>query len=215
MGGLIFHVMNRGARRGSLFDSRPQYDHYEWLLRKAIVDHPIRVLTFCAMPNHVHFVVWPENDAQLPDFMHWLTGTHGARWRIANGTVGQGAVYQGRYKAVPVQSDHHFLRVARYVERNPVRAGLVPRAEQWRWSSYWHRHVACDGFPLAQWPVAEPPDWADQLSEAQPLHEVTAIRRCVNRGCGIGNPSWQDEIGKMLGIPGAVTKRGRPCGNRG
>jgi putative transposase len=194
MGGLVFHVMNRGSRRGSLFESRGQYDHYEWLLRKAIVDHSIRVLAFCAMPNHVHLVVWPENDAQLPAFMHWLTGTHGARWRIANDTVGQGAVSQGRYKAVPVQHDHHFLSVARYVERNPIRAGLVTRAEQWRWSSYWHRHVAPDGFPLAPWPVAIPDDWPALINAPQRLHEVTAIRRCVNRGCGIGHPSGTGQV---------------------
>ena len=78
------------------------------------------------------------------------------RWRKANDTVGEGAVYQGRYKAIPVHTEEHFLTVARYVERNPLRAGLVERAEDWRWSSLWHREVMKDNFPLAEWPVRTP-----------------------------------------------------------
>jgi putative transposase len=72
----------------------------------------MRLLAFCVMPNH---------------------------WHLAHGTVGTGPLYQGRFKSFPIQEDEHFFTVCRYVERNALRANLVTSAEQWRWSSLWHR----------------------------------------------------------------------------
>lgn len=213
MGGFVYHVLNRGARRGRLLDTAADYDAFVRILREALALRPIRLLNFCAMPNHFHLVLWPETDQQMPAFMHWFTATHGIRWRIASNTVGEGAVYQGRYKAIPVQTDNHFLTVARYVERNPVRAHLVAHAEEWRWSSLWHRDVAKDDFPLATWPIAKPPDWLLSMRVAQSRGEVAAIRRSVNRGCPLGNPGWQDQMAEFFAIPKASTVRGRPKGN--
>ena len=88
------------------------------------------------MPNHFHLVVEPTVDGQLSVFMQLLLGTHALRWNVFRKRSGQGAVYQGRFKAFPVQDDRHFLTVCRYVERNPVRAGLVSRPESWAWSSF-------------------------------------------------------------------------------
>jgi hypothetical protein len=76
---------------------------------------------------------------RLSAFMNWLTLTHTQRWRHAHHTVGYGPLYQGRFKSFPIQRDEHLLSVCRYVERNPLRAGIVERAEDWRWSSLWHR----------------------------------------------------------------------------
>jgi putative transposase len=215
MGGFVFHVLNRGSRRGVLFNTPDDYDAFVRLLREAVNRRPIRLLNFCAMRTHFHLIVWPETDQQLPLFMHWLTGTHGLRFRDATGTIGEGAVYQGRYKAIPVQTEDHFLRVARYVERNPVRAGLVWRAQEWRWGSLWHRQVARDGFPLAKWPVDEPEGWVDHVNQPQSFAELAAIRRCINRGCGVGDASWQKEVANTLGIPGYFRENGPPRCNDG
>ena len=95
----------------------------------------MRLLAYCVMPNHWHLVVWPSAPNAIPAYMHWLTSTHVQQYHRAHGLVGTGHLYQGRYKSVPVQSDRHLLTVLRYVEGNPVRAGLVPRAEGWPWSS--------------------------------------------------------------------------------
>lgn len=213
MAGLVFHVVNRGARRGRLFLADEDYDGFVRALRQALDKRPIRLLNFCVMPNHFHLVVWPETDSQLPRFMHWFTGTHGSRWRLATETVGEGAVYQGRYKAIPIQTETYFLAVARYVERNPVRARMIRQAESWRWSSLWHREIARDGFPLAEWPVTPRIDWVQHVNEPQTAGEVAAIRRCVNQGCALGNAGWQEEVAKRLGIPGYFRARGRPRGN--
>jgi putative transposase len=73
----------------------------------------------------------------LTDFLQWLTQTHSLRWRAHYKTLGTGHLYQGRFKSFPVEDDDHFYTVARYVERNPLRAGLVTQAQDWRWSGLW------------------------------------------------------------------------------
>ena len=215
MAGHVFHVMNRGSRRGLILETPEQYDAFVRVLREALEKHPIRLLAFSPMPTHFHLVVWPTTDTQTPDFMHWLTATHAIRWRKSNDTVGQGAVYQGRYKAVPVQTDEHFLRVVRYVERNALRARLVRRAEDWRWNSLWHRHIARDAFPLAPWPVACPEDWLARVNRPQTPDEIAAIRRSINCGYAYGNASWQEEIAKTLGYRRGLRERGRLRRNSG
>ena len=85
------------------------------------------------------FVVRPDSDEQVSAFFRRLTVTHTMRWHAHYRTGGTGHSYQGRFKSFPVQSDEHLLTVLRYVERNPVRAGLAERAELWRWGSAWAR----------------------------------------------------------------------------
>ncbi len=213
MAGFVFHVINRGARRRPILETPDDYDAWVGILREALSKRPIRLLNFCAMPTHFHLQVWPETDQQLPNFMQWFTGTHSIRWRLANGTLGEGAVYQGRYKAIPIHAEEHFLTVARYIERNPLRAGLIGQAEKWRWSSLWQRDVVRSDFPLAEWPVAAPAEWIDHVNQPQTVAEVAAIRRCMNRGCAMGNASWQAEVAKTLGIPGYFRSQGRPRRN--
>ncbi len=82
-------------------------------------------------------MLWPREDGDLGRFMQRLGVTHARRWHEHRRRVGYGHVYQGRYKSFPVERDEHFLTVCRYVERSALRARLVRRAENWRWSSLW------------------------------------------------------------------------------
>jgi len=84
------------------------------------------------MPNHWHLVLCTLNDGDLSTFMHKLTNTHTRRVHTITQTVGTGPLYQGRYKSFLVDSNEYLMTVIRYVERNPVRAGLVKFAEDWR-----------------------------------------------------------------------------------
>ena len=210
MAGLVFHVVNRGSRRGLLFEHDRDFDAFEEVLIEALEKRPVPVLDFCAMRNHFHFVVQPEDDDQLPAFMHRLTSRHAIRWRVANRTVGEGAVYQGRYKAIPVQTEEYFYTLARYVQRNPVRARLVARAEQWRWSSLWHRANASKRVQLANWPLPCPNDWLTWVNEPQSASEIFDIRKSVKNGFPLGNESWRKEVAKRLGIRELRRGPGRP-----
>jgi putative transposase len=73
------------------------------------------------MSNHWHLVLWPRAAGDLSSFMRWLSNTHVRRWRQHRHTVGEGHVYQGRFKNFPIQNDAHLLTVLRYVEANPER----------------------------------------------------------------------------------------------
>ena len=91
------------------------------------------------MNNHWHFVVRPEHDGDLTAFFRWLAHTHAMRWRVSHRSVGDGHLYGGRFKAFPVQTGASFVKVCRYVERNPMTAKTVARAQDYRWSSLWVR----------------------------------------------------------------------------
>ena len=116
----------------------------------------------------------------------------------------------GGFKSFPIQADEHFLTACRYVERNPLRAGLAARADAWRWGSLWHRvHAPC-GALLDPWPLPVPPDWAAHVQQAQCDAEVEALRRCVVRGGPFGAGAWVAETAEQLGLQASLRPRGRP-----
>src|SRR3954465_3040763 len=98
-GGLAYHVLNRAAGKVRLFASDEDFEAFQRVMVEASRRHPIRILSYCLMPNHWHFVAWPERDGQLTPFFRWLTHTHAMRWRVAHRTVGYGPLYQGRFKS--------------------------------------------------------------------------------------------------------------------
>src|SRR5262249_31209833 len=127
-------------------------------------------------------------------------------------TTGTGHLYQGRFKSFPVQTDEHFLTVCRYVERNPVRAGLVLQAEHWRWGSLWQRaqRAAAAQELLSSWPVEQPAAWVQWVNEPLPHEVLQALRRCVNRGQPFGQATWQAQTATRLGLASTLRPRGRP-----
>src|SRR5438105_4281159 len=132
-GGFVYHVLNRANGRLPIFCKDGDYQAFTRILRQAQEHVPLmRLLAYCLMPNHWHLLLWPTKDGELSDFVHWLTLTHTQRWHAHYHDVGTGHLYQGRFKSFPVQDDDHFLVVARYVERNALRAGLVFQAQDWR-----------------------------------------------------------------------------------
>jgi putative transposase len=205
-------VLNRAVARLPLFEKPADYDAFVRVLAEALVECPMRVLAFVLMPNHWHFLLWPRGDNDLTEFCRWLTHTHSMRWHAHYHTSGTGDIYQGRFKAFCVESDEHLYTVARYVERNPLRAGLVRRAGDWRWSSLWRR-VRGDVEPgpfLAPWPLPVPADWVEYVNTPQTAAELEALRRSVLRGCPFGSPSWQLRIAARQGLSHTLRPLGRP-----
>jgi putative transposase len=153
-GNQVYHVLNRAAGKRILFRTPSDYSAFEQVLREACARTGMRVLAYCLMPNHCHFLLWPMENGDLQRFMQWLTATHARRWNTARGRVGHGAVYQSRFKSIPVSSDTHLLVVWRYVERNALRANLVKAAEEWQWGSKGRSRARCGGTTLWIWFVA-------------------------------------------------------------
>jgi len=116
---------------------------------------------------------------------------------------------------------HDFIAVCRYVERNPLRAGLVGQAEDWKWGSLWKRVSGKAGHQeqLAEWPVARPQNWLslvnhDDLKEDKE-RGLTALRNCVNRGCPFGSEQWLGQVIGELGLQSTIRPRGRPRREKG
>lgn len=208
--GIMFHVFNRSVRGTVLFDTPADYDAIERILAAALQRSGLALLAYCLMPNHWHFVARPVDDRQLPDCMHWLCSTHAKRWQTFRRLVGTGAVYQSRYHAIPVQTETYFLTLCRYVERNPLRAGLVKRAEDWPWSS-----ARADGrndhlVPLRDWPIPRPPDWIELVNQPQTGSELELLRASARQQTPLGTDEWVAEVATSLGLTHGLRGRGRP-----
>ena len=158
----------------------------------------MRLLDFSVMPNHWHLVAWPQYDTDLSEYLRWLTVTHTSRWHVAHDTTGTGPLYQGRFKSFPIQQDDHFFTVCRYVERNARRAKLVSRAEQWRWSSLWHRVNSSTAVTLHEWPLPPGSQWLDYVNGVETEAELRALRRSVLCGTPYGDSVWQQRTGWHL-----------------
>jgi REP-associated tyrosine transposase len=211
-GGIVYHVLNRANGRLTIFRKEADYDAFERIIEEAVERFAMRLLAYVVMPNHWHLVVWPHNGGDLSRFTGWLTLTHTQRWHANRGTTGSGHVYQGRFKSFPVQDDGYFLAVCRYVERNPLRAGLVRQAESWRWSSLWrwHRGNADQQGLLAGWPTRRSASWVDHVNTPQNEAELTTIRRAIGRGNPFGDERWSQQMVDRLGLETTIRPRGRP-----
>ena len=212
-GNVVFHVLNRANGRSRIFTKDPDYQAFQHIIGETATKIPARILAYCLMPNHWHMVLWPTRDNDLGSFMQRLTTTHVRRWHLHRSSVGSGHLYQGTYKSFPIQDDQHFLTVCRYVEQNPLRAGLVQRAEDWRWSSL---RSHCMGTAthgdvvVTDWPVPRPTDWMSFVNQALTLKELGELRLSAQRGCPFGSDDWRTRTAVQLGLESTLRLRGRP-----
>jgi putative transposase len=150
-----------------------------------------------------------RSDGELSEVMRCITVTHTRRWHAHRHSSGTGPVYQGRFKSFPVQTDEHFITVARYIERNALRAKLVERGEEWRWSSLFRFHQKETGF-LTQWSVERPENWIEFVNAADNAMESDDVRSSAQRGRAFGNEDWVMTIARRLGLESTMKSRGRP-----
>jgi putative transposase len=200
-GGLVYHVINRGVRRMKLFETEKDYHAFEKVLEEVWELFPMRICSYSIMPNHWHMILWPRDDQDLSKFMHRLTVTHAARWQLQRQTVGEGHVYQGRFKAFPI-GESHIYRVLRYVEQNALRANLVSRAEEWRWSSLWRRTFGTDNQKqiLHSWPVPQPDNWLQDVQNPLTKTEYDVLKTCVENNVPYGDEIWKAMLGTVFHV---------------
>src|SRR3972149_9426384 len=207
-GGMVFDVLNRGVARMQIFEYERDYIAFHRVVEQTLRVAPMRICAYCWMPNHWHFVLWPERDGDLSRFMQRMANMHTQRWQRAKLCVGYGHLYQGRFKSFPIESDEHFYCVVRYVERNALRAGLVQRAEDWQWGSLYQRAQQTHGPLLCNWPLPQPSDWTEYVNLPQTETELEAIRRCLRRGSPFGNTIWTEKTAEQLGLQSTLRRRG-------
>lgn len=212
VGDIVYHVLNRANGKSAIFNTEHDYKCFEKVLKEAKEKVGMRVLAYTIMPNHWHLVLYPRHDGDLARFMGRLAMIHTQRWHVIYNTVGTGHLYQGRYKSFPIQNDDHLLTVVRYVERNPLRAGLVERVEDWQWGSAWRREYGTleQSLLIDEWPVPIPKSFTEFLNQKESGDSLHTIRKSVNKGMPFGRGKWVDDTVKLLHLESLLRPVGRP-----
>jgi putative transposase len=205
---VYYHVLNRGNGKADVFHKDGDFAAFLQLMADANERLPMRILGYVLLDNHFHLVLWPRKDGDLSRWMQWLLTSHVRRYHRHYGTSGH--VWQGRFKAFPIQQDEHLLTVLRYVERNPLRANLVERAEEWAWSSLSWRPGGKRPEMLSDGPVTLPRNWLSLVNKPQTEVEVAAMQRSLTRGTPFGSERWIRRIADCLGLESTLRPRGRP-----
>ena len=211
-GGMVFFVLNRGVGRRVLFTKDEDFLAFERVVEETLRTRRMRLCAYCLMPNHWHFVVWPERDGDLPAFMQQVTNTHVKRWKEHRHEIGYGHLYQGRYKCFPVETEDYFYQVVRYVERNALRANLVERAKSWRWSSLRRVEREDTAFPiLSAWPLPRPTDWLQIVNQPQTEGEVSGGVAVLRQSrSALRRSQLGHRHGRAIGAEWTMRPRGRP-----
>ena len=194
-----------------MFHKDADYQAFVDLIGDACERLPMRVLVYCLLSNYFHLALWPHRDGDLSRWMQWFLTAHVRRHHKHYRSSGH--VWQGRFKAFPIEQDEHLMTVLRYVERNPLRAELVKRAEMWRWSSLrWWSETNRPKF-LHPGPVPRGRDWVGWVNEPMTDAELVRLRHSMNRGTPFGSGAWARRTAVRLGLESSLRPRGRPRKN--
>jgi len=206
LGGYCYHVLNRGNGRRTVFRKDGDFAAFCKLLREAGERVDVRLLAYCLLPNHFHLALWPRHDGDLSAYMMWLMTAHVRRYHQHYHSSGH--LWQGRYRSFPIQEDDHLLTVHRYIERNPVRAGLVKRAQDWLWSS---AAAAQENQPILDaGPVPRPSRWLTYVNQPQAEAEIERLRECLRRRRPYGDETWTIKTARRMDLEASLRPRGRP-----
>jgi len=197
--GFPHHVTQRGNRRQETFFSDKDYRAYLDLMAEWCGQHGVSVWAYCLMPNHVHMVVVPDSE----DGLRRAIGEAHRRYTLhVNSRQGwRGHLWQGRFASV-VLDEAHLLSAVRYVERNPVRAGLVTAAEKWPWSSASAHGSRRDDLLVKVAPMLERiGDWVGYLAAPEDEAVLEALRRHERTGRVLGAEPFIETLEATLARP--------------
>lgn len=143
--GLIYHVLNRGNKREPVFLDDDDYQHYLDILKRYKEKFEFKIFAYCLMDNHMHLLLKVSEKASISKIMQTITIAHTRRFHQKYRTSGH--IWQGRFKSPLVSADEYLLTLMRYIEQNPVRAGIVKHPKQFQFSSYKaNTSIKNDGF---------------------------------------------------------------------
>lgn len=211
-GDVVYHVLNRSNGRVKIFSSNKEYQHFEALLYEGKELIGMRILSYCIMPNHWHLVLYPRKDGDMGEFMRWITTTHVRQRRVETESVGEGHLYQGPYKSFPVASDRYLQQLVLYVEQNPLRAKLVKRAENWRWSSLWRREEGGkeEKKLLSKLPTELPRNYLALVNTVTNKESLNTLRTSVNKGTPFGSDNFIKTMVRKYNMGSTLRDPGRP-----
>ena len=214
--GLIYHVINRGNNRQNVFDKPEDFEAFLRSMRDLKERRPFELYGYCLMTNHIHLLIKPLETA-ISRVMQSLLVSHTQRYHRHYKSGGH--LWQGRFKSPVVQGDGHLLRVLRYIEANPVKAGMVDRAGDYAWSSFAAHGLGepndlLDPAPAYQRtdndPKARGRKWSSYVHRRPDEDELQAIARSIESGLPYGSETWIKALSGKLKLDLTIRPRGRP-----
>jgi putative transposase len=215
--GYPHHVIQRGNDREAIFVDRDDYGRYLQALAEVTRTLEVAVHAFVLMPNHVHLLMTPP-DAKAVGRAMQAIGRRYVRW-FNDRHARTGALFEGRYRSTLVEADRYLLACMRYIDLNPVRAGLVDGPSAYRWSSCGHYFGLRVDPVIAEhavyWALGNTP-FERQLAYRKlfetelPAADLQAIRYATNSGWALGQRDFADRLVAETGRRATPGARGRP-----
>jgi putative transposase len=202
------HITQRGNRGADVFEDDEDRRTYMAFLSRYTAKHDVSLWAYCLMTNHIHLIAVPKHEFSLARALRDTHTVYSMRFNRRREVTGH--LWQGRFYSCPLDDDHMWAAV-RYVERNPVRAGLVSRAEDFEWSSaaahcgLRRDKILADEFP----PHGVITNWSDWLRDEEDDAKVESIRRNTGTGRPCGSASFIDQLETLIGRILRPQKRGR------
>jgi putative transposase len=208
--GVPHHVTQRGNRRENVFFVRSDYRRYLKLLADYAADHAVELLAYCLMPNHIHLVAVPAQSGSLSAMLKPVHLRYAQHVNRSQGFTGR--LWQGRFYSCPLDASHAEAAI-RYVERNPVRAGLEARAVSYEWSSAApHAGLRRDRIlapDISKWLSVD--DWCAWLTEEDDDEQIRLLRGFTRTGRPLGRDGFVEQLEHESGRRLHALPRGRPC----
>jgi putative transposase len=211
------HVIQTGLNNQDVFLDAEDYQTFLGWLRTAAKTYKVAIHAYCLMPNHLHLLLTPSEDNGLGQMMQWV-----GRYYVPyfnQKYVRSGTLWNGRYKTSLIDADAYFMLCSRYIEFNPVRNGLVARAEDYPWSSYCHHAgIRPDGlvtdhakvWELGNTPFQREAAYSALSEPALSADEITLISNALLKGWPLGSQQFQTALQKKMKRQVLPAKRGRP-----
>jgi len=211
------HAVQRGNNRQAIFFDESDYRLYLKWVKAAAEKYGCQIHAYVLMTNHVHLLITPEHRDSLSRLFQYV-----GRYYVTyvNNTYGRtGTLWEGRYKASIIEGDRYLLSCCRYIELNPVRAGMVKRPEDYLWSSYRYNALQRDDSLLSPHKLYLQLGETDELRQrsyralfqtALQAEALDEMRGCLQSGTPLGNDCFKAQVEQALKIKVGQVKRGRP-----
>lgn len=202
--GIPAHVIQRGNNRQTLFTSDTDLAAYAHWLSEGAAKYHVQVHGWVFMTNHVHLLLKPMQEQALSRLMQSLGRRYVAYFNYTYAR--SGTLFEGRFKSCLVQEERYFLTCLRYIELNPVRAGMVIDPGDYRWSSYRSHGL---GAPVKFWtpsdlylalgkgPAARQRAWRERVGQVMDADTIARIRHCANTGLVLGTETFRAQVSAL------------------
>jgi putative transposase len=199
------HVIQRGNNRQTLFTSDKDMAAYAHWLREGAFKFDVKIHGWVFMTNHVHLLITPSQDKAISQLIQYLGRLYVRYFNFAYAR--SGTLFEGRFKSSLVQETRYFLTCLKYIELNPVRAGLVPDPGDYRWSSYrahgfgvrakmWTPHATY--LAIGASAAARQKSYRDRVNQLVDQAVNRKIRHCANKGLVLGSEKFRVQVADMI-----------------